>query len=102
MDPRDTIGRIYKAQYYTLPHKSYESSGPCGFREENFFMFSPLLNAMEANDPRGGAIFDARGMTDRIYVKLRITMLHTKYSCFGSCGFREDFFMYFSLKAYGR
>ena len=46
---------------------------------------------MEANDPRGGAIFDPRG---RIYVKLRITMLHTKYRSFGSCGLREDFYLF--------
>ena len=32
-------------------------------------------------------------MTGRIYVKLCITMLHTKYRSFGSCGFsKEDFF----------
>ena len=56
MDPRDTVSRIYKAEYNTLPHKSYESSGSCGFGEEVFFMFSPLLKAMQANDPLGGAI----------------------------------------------
>ena len=37
MDPRDTVSRIYKEGHYTLLHTKYESSGPCGFREEDFF-----------------------------------------------------------------
>ena len=45
-----------------------------------------------ANDPRGGAISDPRGMFGGIYVKLHITMLHTKYRSFGCCGFREEDF----------
>ena len=42
MDPRGTVGRIYKEDHYILLHTKYESSGPCGFREEDFFMFFPL------------------------------------------------------------
>ena len=53
-----------------------------------------------AIDPRDGAISDSRGMFGRIYVKLYITMLHTKYRSFDRCGFREDFFMYFPLYVY--
>ena len=41
MDPRGTVGRIYKEDHYTLLHTKYESSGPCGFRGEDFFMFYP-------------------------------------------------------------
>ena len=37
MDPRGMVGKIYKEDHYTLPHAKYESSGPCGFREEDFF-----------------------------------------------------------------
>ena len=40
-DPRAMFGRIYKEDHYTLLHTKYESSGPCGFREEDFFIFSP-------------------------------------------------------------
>ena len=40
MDPRDMVGRIYKEDHYTLLHTKYESSGPCGVGEEDFFMFS--------------------------------------------------------------
>ena len=38
MDPRGTVGRIYKEDHYTLLHIEYESSGPCGFGEEAFFL----------------------------------------------------------------
>ena len=40
--PRGMIGRIYKKDHYTLLHTKYEGSGPCGFGEEDFFMFSPI------------------------------------------------------------
>ena len=40
MDPRGTVGRIYKNEHYTLPQTKYESSGPCGFGEEDFLGFS--------------------------------------------------------------
>ena len=39
MDPRGTVGRIYIEDHYTLLHTKYEISGPCGFGEEDFFMF---------------------------------------------------------------
>ena len=38
-DPRGMIGRIYIEDHYTLLHTKYESFGPCGFGEEDFFMF---------------------------------------------------------------
>ena len=39
--PRGMVSRIYKEDHYTLLHTKYESSGPCGFGEEDFFMFFP-------------------------------------------------------------
>ena len=42
MDFRGMVGRIYKEDHYTLVLTKYESSGPCGFGEEDFFMFFPL------------------------------------------------------------
>ena len=41
MDPRGTVGRIYKEDHYTLLLTKYESSGSCGFGEEDFLMFYP-------------------------------------------------------------
>ena len=42
MNPRGTVGRIYKEDHFTLLLAKYESSGPYGFGEEDFFMFFPL------------------------------------------------------------
>ena len=42
MDPRGTIGSIYKGEYYTLAHTTYESSGPYGFGDEDFLKFFPM------------------------------------------------------------
>ena len=39
MDPGGTVGRIYKEDHYTLLQTKYESSGPCGFGEEDFLKF---------------------------------------------------------------
>ena len=69
MDPRGTVGRIYKEDHYTLLHTKYESSGSCGFGEEDFFYVFSHCKSMGANDPRGGAIFDPRGMIGRIYIE---------------------------------
>ena len=95
MDPRGTVGRIYKEDNYTLLHTKYENSGPCGFGEEDFFLCFSHCKSMGANEPRGGAIFDPRGMIGRIYIEDHYTLLHTKYESFGPCGFEEDFFMFF-------
>ena len=40
MDPRGTVGRIYKEDHYALLLTKYESSWPCGFGEEDFLYFS--------------------------------------------------------------
>ena len=44
MDPRGTVGRIYKEDYYTLLKTKYESFGPCGFGEDflKVFPMTPL------------------------------------------------------------
>ena len=53
---------------------------------------------MGNDDPRGVANLDPRGMIGRIYVEYHLTLLHTKYTSFRPCGFREeDFLMFFPL-----
>ena len=54
MDPRSTDGRIYKEDHYTLLHTKYESSGPCGFGEEDFFYVFPILCLWELMTPGAG------------------------------------------------
>ena len=53
MDPRGTVGRIYKEDHYTLLPTKYESSGPCGFREDFFFVF-PIVSLWELMTPGRG------------------------------------------------
>ena len=71
--------------------------------EKKIFLFFSHCKSMGANDPRGGAIFDPRGMIGRIYKEDHYTLLHTKYESFGSCGFgEEDFFYVFPMTTPGR
>ena len=37
-----TVGRIYKEDHYILLQTKYESSGSCGFGEEDFFYVLPM------------------------------------------------------------
>ena len=52
MDPRGTVGRIYKEDHYTLLHKKYESSGPCGFGED-FFVLTATPSPPPGQGPYG-------------------------------------------------
>ena len=63
--------------------------------EKKIIMFLPSLS-MGANDPRGGAIFDSRGMVGRIYKEDHYKLLHIKYESYGPCGFGEEDFLCFS------
>ena len=83
MDPRGTDGRIYKEDHYTLLLTKYESSGPCGFGEEDFFYVFPIVSLWEIMTLRVGAIFDPRGMIGRIYIEDHYTLQHTKCESFG-------------------
>ena len=53
MDPRGTVGRIYKEDHYTLLHTKYESSGPCGFGEEDFLVFHMTPPGQGPYGPQG-------------------------------------------------
>ena len=54
MDPRGTVGRIYKEEHYILLQTKYESSGPCGFGEEDFFYVFPMT-------PPGRGLYEPQG-----------------------------------------
>ena len=47
MNPRGTVGRIYKEDHYTLLQTKYENYGPCGFGEEDFFYVFPIVSLWE-------------------------------------------------------
>ena len=64
--------------------------------EKKIFLCFSHCMSMGANDPRGRAIFDSRGMVGRIYKEDQYKLLHLKYKSSGPCGFgEEDFFMFF-------
>ena len=79
MDPWGTVGRSYEENHYTLLHTKYESSGPYGFGEQDFCLCFSHCKSMGANDPRGGAMFDPRGMVGRIYKEGHYTLLYISY-----------------------
>ena len=72
--------------------------------EKKIFLCFSHCKSMGANDPRGGATFDLRGMIGRIYKKDHYTLLHTKYEGSGPCGFEEEyfFFIFFPIMPPGR
>ena len=53
LDPRDMIGRIYVEYHLTLLHTKYTSFRPCGFREEDFKMFFPIISLWQIMTPPG-------------------------------------------------
>ena len=72
LEPKGLIDRIYVVDHYTLLHTKYISSGPYGFREEDFLSFSHY-KSMAANDLWGVANLDPRGMVGMIYVGDHLT-----------------------------
>ena len=95
LEPMGLIGRIYAGDHNTLLHTQYISSGPHGFRKEDFLSFSHN-KSVEANDARDMASLDPWGLIGRIYVVDHYTLLHTKYVSSGPHGFREEDFLSFS------
>ena len=89
--PRGLVGTVYVGDHKTLLHTKYVCCGPHGFREESFLSFSHY-KSMGANNLRGVASLDPRGLIGRIYVGEPLTLLHTKYISSGPHGFREEDF----------
>ena len=73
--------------------------------EKKIFLCFSHCMSMGGNEPRGGAIFEPRGMVGRIYKEDHYTTIHCytqKNESSGPCGFREeDFFLYFPHDAPG-
>ena len=67
MDPRGTVGRIYKEDHYTLLLTIYETSGSCGFGEEDFFNVFPMT-------PPGRGQYGPRGA--RLVGFIKRTTIH--------------------------
>ena len=53
IDPRGTVGRIYKEEHYTLLQTKYKSSGTCGFGEKDFYVFPMTPSGQGPYGPQG-------------------------------------------------
>ena len=62
------VGRIYKENHYTLLQTKYESSGPCGFGEEDFFYVFPIASLWELMTP-GAELFLTPGAWLAVIIK---------------------------------
>ena len=51
------LGLVVSEDHYTLLLTKYESSWPCGFGEEDFFLCFPIVSLWELMTPRGGGCF---------------------------------------------
>ena len=65
--------------------------------EKKIFLCFSHCKCMGANDPRGGAIFDPRGMIGRIYIDCYIQ----KMKAFGLVVLEKKIFLCFSLDTPG-
>ena len=71
--------------------------------EKKIFLCFSHCKSMGANDPRGGARMDPRGMVGRIYKEDHYTLLQSKYESSGPLGFgEEDFFYVLTMTPLGR
>ena len=99
MDPRGMVDRIYKEGHYILLHTKMKALG-LTLSEKIFLCFSHC-KSMGANDPRGGAIFDPRGMLGRIYKVDHYTLLHTNMKALGLVVLEKKIFYVFPHEAPG-
>ena len=94
-DPRGMVGRIYKGDQYTLLYTKYESSGPCGFGEEGFTMFSH-------DAPGAGPVWTPGAW---LVGFIKIVTIHCYKQNMKAMGLvvskKKIFFMFFQLLVYG-
>ena len=78
-------------------HTKYQSSRPCGLRQEDFFHVSPYISLCKACDPKIGVIFGPRGIIYTNLLEVYKVMIHTKCQSSRPYGFRQEDFLCFSL-----
>ena len=98
MVPRGTIGRMYKVAFIHCYTQNRKALGLVVLGKNIILCFSHC-KSLRTNIPRGGTIFDPRGMVGRIYKEDHFTLLHTKYDSSVTFGFgEEDFFNSYSAQ----
>ena len=96
MDPKGKVGRIYIEDNYTLLHTKYESSGPCGFGEDDFFYVFPMT------PPGAGPVWTPgaplAGFIKRTTIHCYIQNMKALSLVISE---KKIFFMFFPLYVYG-
>ena len=96
MDPRGTVGRIYKEDHYTLLHTIYESSWPCGFGEEDFYVFPIVHVCLWELTTRGAGPFLSPGAWLAGFKKRTTTHCYIQnMKALGLVASEKIFFMFF-------
>ena len=84
---------LYWVPLIIASHKILELLTSWFQRRRFFYIYFPIHGMpIGDDDPRDVANLDPRGMIGRIYVDYHLTLLHTKYTSFRPCGFREEDF----------
>ena len=97
MDPRGTVGSIYKVEYYTLVHTTYESSGPYGFGDEDF------LKSFSHDAPRAGPVWTPGAQLAGIIKRTTIHCYKQNIKALGlAVSEKKIFFYVFSMTPPGR
>ena len=92
MDPRGTVGRIYKEEHYYCYKQNMKALSLVVSEKKIFLSFT------HDPPPQGGACMNPRGTVGRIYKEDHYLALLTKYESSGLCGFgEEDSLMFFPL-----
>ena len=79
-------------------HIKYQGSRPFCFRQEDFFIFSPIDAYIKYVTPVQGH-FGPSGITLTNSVEVHQVMLHIKYQGSMPCSFGEDFFRFSSYNS---
>ena len=70
--------------------------------EKKIFLCFSHCKCMGANDPRGGSIFDPRGMIGRIYIEDHYTLLQNMKALGHVVSEKKIFFMFCPITPLGR
>ena len=95
-DPRGMVGRIYKEDYYTLLHTKYESFGPCGFGEEDFFFV-----CFSHDVPGAGPVWTPGLWLAEFIKRATIHCCTQNMKALGLVVSEKKIFLFFSLQVYG-
>ena len=101
MDPRGTVGRIYKEGHYIMLHTKYESSGPCGFGEEDFFYVSPIESLWELITPGAGSFLTPGPWLAGFIKRITIHCYTQNMKALGLVVSEKKIFLYFPYDAPG-